>query len=143
MDDLVAAYQATDYRVRLARGGWASIRIGEALPADLLPMVGDQPWGFITAWNPMSQPLPRQRNRAAQRLLLKALGSQLAATALHPAMGVGSNGLWREPSLFVVGLDGDALDRLAHRFEQRAYVYGQGSLPARLRLMPAPAGSAF
>ena len=36
MDErLLAAYLATDYRVRLARGGWASIRIGAPLPAAL------------------------------------------------------------------------------------------------------------
>lgn len=133
MDDLLAAYQATDYRVRLARGGYASIRVGHALPAELQPIVDGHHWGFITAWNPESQPLPRQPNRHAQHLLLRALRGEPGTIAVYAAMGVAGDGQWREPSLFVVGPELQQLDPLAQRFGQNAYLHGHGDGPAVLR----------
>jgi len=134
MDDLIAAYQATDYRVRLARGGWASVRINRPLPVDLLPLVDDHDWGLITAWNPQSQLVPRQRNRRAQHRLLRALRSCPGMVAVHAAIGVGSGGSWREPSLFVVGPDIGQLDPVARRFGQNGYLHGRGHGIATLRL---------
>ncbi|HUA80147.1 MAG TPA: DUF3293 domain-containing protein, partial [Dyella sp.] len=67
MDDstLIAAYRATDYRVRLPHGGWASIRADAPVPSSLVVWVGSHSWAFITAWNPFSQIRPRQQNHAA------------------------------------------------------------------------------
>lgn len=135
MDELIAAYQATDYRVRLARGGYASISIDRPLPAELVSLVGDHAWGFITAWNPASQPHSRQSNRQAQQRLLRALRGGPGTVAVHAAMGVGGDGRWREPSLFVVGPDVRQLDPLALRFGQNAYLHGRGDGLARLRWM--------
>ena len=135
MDErLLAAYLATDYRVRLARGGWASIRIGAPLPAVLAALTGEQPWGFLTAWNPGSSPLPRQTNRLAQRALLAAL-RELSDTAwIRAGLGVGTG--WREASLFVTGPGTATLDALAQHFGQHAYVHGPGArAPALLRRM--------
>lgn len=134
MDEaLLAAYRATDYRVRLATGGWASIRIDQPLPAALAACVADQPWGFITAWNPRSHPQPRHVNRAAQRALLRQLRTLPQTVVLRAGVGVAQHGAWREPSLFVVGLDITALDRLAHIFAQHAYVHSRGPSAAQLR----------
>lgn len=133
MAELLAAYRATDYRVRLARGGYASIRVDKPLPVDLLPLVGAHCWGFITAWNPLSQPFSRQLNRQAQRLLLRALRECPGTVTVYAALGVGSDGTWKEPSLFVVGPEIGQLDPLAQRFGQNAYVHGRGHGPAILR----------
>lgn len=127
------AWLTTQYRVRLSRGGFAAIRIGAPLPTALHALLAadDEPWGFITAWNPHAQPRDRAANRAAQRALLQALrehGARLRAGA-----GVGSEG-WREPSLFALGLDFDALDALAARFAQAAIVRGRGIGRAELRI---------
>jgi hypothetical protein len=130
-DDLPARFQATDYRVRLPRGGWATIRIGEPLPPALRALAGPQPWGFVTAWNPRSQACSRPRNRDAQRRLLAALQASPSTVAIRPALGVGKD--WREPSLFVTGLDTAALDALALRHGQLAYLHGESGDPARLR----------
>ncbi|MHB1271584.1 MAG: DUF3293 domain-containing protein [Rhodanobacter sp.] len=130
-NDLPTTFRATDYRVRLPCGGWATIRIGEPLPASLRQLAGTQPWGFVTAWNPRSQACSRQRNRHAQRQLLAALRASPHAVAIRPALGVGEG--WREPSLFVTGLDTAALDALATRHGQLAYVQGEADSPARLR----------
>ncbi|QNK00810.1 DUF3293 domain-containing protein [Dyella telluris] len=137
MDDaLLAAYQATDYRVRLARGGYAAIRIGQALSPPLRTLAGDHAWGFITAWNPRSEPTPRPQNRGAQRALLAVLRAFPQTLLIRPGRGVSRDGRWIEPSLWVVGPDTAPLDALALRFGQFGYVHGRGATPAQLRLPP-------
>ena len=140
MDErLLAAYRATDYRVRRRQGGWASIRVGEALPAALATLVGDHPWHFVTAWNPGSRLMPSRVNRQAQRALLTTLRERPDTVLVLPGMGVGAG--WREASLFVVGPGAPAMDALARRFGQNAYVHGVGpSGQAALRRMDKSGG---
>lgn len=130
---LLPAYRATDYRVRLPRGGWATIRINASLPAALHALIDVWPWAFVTAWNPRSRLVPRDANRRAQRELLAALRALPETAAILPACGVGPDG-WREPSLFVIGPDTDRLDALMHQHGQNAYVHGHGRDVAMLRL---------
>lgn len=134
-DSLIAAYRSTDYRVRLSRGGTVSIRIDQPLPATLLELAGERPWGFITAWNPGSRPQSRAENRSAQRELLRCVRG-LACDCVVAGVGVGSRG-WRENSLFVVGPTMESLDVLARHFGQLGYVHGQGAAAAQLRVIDA------
>ncbi|WNL47932.1 DUF3293 domain-containing protein [Dyella sp. BiH032] len=140
MDErLLAAYLATDYRARLRQGGWASIRVGETLPAALAALVQGHPWSFITAWNPGSRATVRSANRLAQRALLAALRERTDIALIRAGAGVGAD--WREASLFVVGPHAAAMDTLARRFGQNAYVYGVGpSGRAALRRMDKSGG---
>ncbi len=117
------AWTDTDYRVRLPRGGHASIRCGKPLPPALHVSLahGAKTWGYLTAWNPASVAMPRKVNRERQRCLrdaLRALGLTFCA-----GIGVGP-GDWREPSLFVPGIDFETLDRLARQFGQAGVVRG-------------------
>ncbi|MGH8110469.1 MAG: DUF3293 domain-containing protein [Rhodanobacteraceae bacterium] len=125
------AWMETDYRVRLPRGGYASIRFGEPLPATLLPMLRhtDDTWGYITAWNPAGVRHPLAENRAQQRALRDAL--QRNGYAYHAGIGVGITD-WREASLFVPGIGFAELDVLARRFGQLGVVRGTGTGPAEL-----------
>lgn len=136
--DTRRAFLDTGYRVRLPQGGWAVIRIGVPLPRELHFCVNDErtPWGFITAWNPFAKKTSRERNRVAQRELLAILLERGAR--VRAGVGVGKQAgaghtRWREPSLFVTGLDSDALDELGRRFEQAAIVRGIGYGIAELR----------
>jgi Protein of unknown function (DUF3293) len=132
MDEaLLAAYRATTYRVRLARGGWAAVRIDAALPRELLALVGAHRWSVLTAWNPRSVPRPRADNRDAQHRLLGELKS--CCKAIVAAEGVGSQ--WREASLFAVGPDMATMDTYARRYQQNAYVHGEAGDPAMLRVL--------
>mgnify|MGYP000918935557 CR=1 FL=1 len=134
MDEgLLQAWRDTDYRVRLSRGGWATIRIDAPLPAALVDGVGARGWGFITAWHPHSRPRALFANRAAQRSLLADLRA-LPGVAVAPAVGVGASG-WREPSLFAVGIGVSRLDELAARYGQSAYVHGSVRSRAALRIL--------
>lgn len=130
-DDFASVYAAADYRVRLPRGGYASIRIGAPLPAPLRARVRDQPWGFITAWNPQGLQQDRHANRIAQRRMLDELRAAPATIAILPALGVGGD--WNEPSLLVIGPDPAWLDALARRCRQLAWVDGDADGIARLR----------
>jgi len=133
MDDaLLAAYRNTDYRVRLAQGGWATVRVDAPLPTALLTLIGGHSWAFITAWNPLSQPQSRRQNHAAQHALLTALRRLPATVALRPAIGVGPD--WREPSVLAIGPALAQTDALARQFRQNAYVHGLADGYARLRL---------
>ncbi len=130
-DSLRRAWLETEYRVRLPRGGCALIRIGAPLPESLRDFLddGNEPWGFITAWNPHARIAPRSFNRARQRELRDALRELNAQ--YHAGIGAGKD--WREPSLFVTGVDFEMLDALARRFQQAAIVRGVGRGMAELR----------
>jgi hypothetical protein len=135
MDEaLLAAYRATDYRVRLARGGWVAIQIDQPLPEELRDLAQGLPWGFITAWHPSSKLAPRPHNRIAQRALLAALRALPETVVVRAGLGASREGPWKEASLWVVGPGLPQLDALAHRFGQAGYVHGEGATPARLRL---------
>ena len=139
-DVLIDAYRRTDYRVRLARGGYATIRVSQPLPESLRVVLpwADAPWGFVTAWNPYSERLSREANRSAQRELLQALRSRAPTPRIFAGVGVGADAdatgkRWREPSLFVAGTSFEWLDVLMQRFAQHAIVRGTGSSLAQLR----------
>ena len=135
MDEaLLAAYRATAYRVRLAGGGRATIRVGHPPPTALQALIGSRRWGFITAWNPGSQPAPAAINRRGQRGLFDTLRALPETLSIQPGCGIGTSG-WREPSLFVIGPSMDALDTLARRYGQNAYLQGRGQAAAQLRLL--------
>lgn len=126
------AWIETDYRVRLPRGGYASIRCGQPLPAPLRAVLADadDPWGYITAWNPAGLRRAEAINRARQRQLRDAL--KAGGFRCHAGVGVGTTG-WREPSLFVPGIAFSTLDALARSFGQLGVVRGTGARPAELR----------
>lgn len=131
--DTLRAFREAEYRVRLPQGGCAVIRISQPLPGELHGCVKNDrtPWAFITAWNPLARRASRVLNRARQRELLAALRELGAAPRVGIGNGTGKQ-KWREPSLFVTGLDFAALDALARRFEQAAIVRGVGGGKAEL-----------
>ncbi|TAL83922.1 MAG: DUF3293 domain-containing protein [Rhodanobacter sp.] len=135
MDDAtLRAFRSTCYLVCLDEVRWASIRIDQPLPPPLQAITGTLPWGFITAWNPHSQPHAEAENLARQQLLLTSL-REAPAARVFPAIGVGMVDDWSEPSLFVIGIDTAELDMLGRRYRQDAYVHGRGGSVARLRLL--------
>lgn len=133
MDEaLLREYRASTYLVCVNAGLWSPIHIGEALPESLQTLVGEHKWGFITAWNPHSVQRSIVENTLAQQQLLAALRADATLLALHPSIGIGTQG-WYEPSFFVLGLGLDTLDALGHTYAQNAYVYGCGNDLACLR----------
>lgn len=130
---LLALYRASHYEVRLPGGRTrATLRIDQAVPPPLCDWLGAAPFGaFITAYNPRSTQQPAALNRAAQQALLAAVraagGRALAGVGRIPGQP------WREPSLFVAGLDLAAVDALACRHSQHAIVLAHRNGLAQLR----------
>lgn len=125
-ESILRAWTETDYRVRLSRGGYASIRCGLPVPEAIVAMLPrrNAPWGYFTAWNPAGVGLPLATNRVRQQRLrdeLKADGLRYFCGA-----GVGVNG-WREPSLFVPGISHARLDDMARHFGQIGVLRGVGA----------------
>jgi Protein of unknown function (DUF3293) len=121
----------TEYRIRLKQGGYACIRFGEPLPAQLLALLqhADEPWGYITAWNPAGVRLPLAANKIRQR----RLRDELKADRHRFYCGIGVGPLdWREPSLFVPGMTYAKLDAMARRFGQLGAIRGTGTGRAEL-----------
>jgi hypothetical protein len=125
------AWTETEYRVRLPHGGYAIVLCGHPLPAPLLALLRrvDEPWGYITAWNPAGVRLQQASNRIRQRRLRDELKGD--RHRYFGGIGVGPND-WREPSLFVPGITWAQLDTLARRFGQLGVVRGTGAEPAEL-----------
>ena len=137
MDEaLLAEYRASTYLVCVDAAQWSPIHIDAPLPQVLQTLVGEYPWGFITAWNPHSTQRADTANTAAQQRLLATVRASAGLAALYPGVGIGTHG-WYEPSLFVLGLDRDVLDVLCTAHEQNAYVCGRGHHLARLRWLQA------
>lgn len=126
------SWEETEYRVRLSRGGYATIHCGEPLPEPLLALLRspDEPWAFLTAWNPAGVALPRSTNHIRQRRLRDELKAD--RQRFHPGIGIGI-AIWREPSLFVPGMTYVQLDAMARRFGQLGALRGTGAGPAELR----------
>ena len=117
--------------MRVPYGGFASIRCGQPLPMPLLAMLrrADDPWGYITAWNPAGVALPLASNKIPHRRLREGL--QGDRPRFIGGIGVGLAD-WREPSLFVPGMSHAQLDAMARRFGQLSVVRGIGAGPAEL-----------
>lgn len=138
-DKLTALYEHTQYRVRLARGGCAIIRVHQPLPPALRAMLPtpEATWAFITAWNPYSRTQPTKVNRASQRQLLTRLHQLVPEPRIAAAVGMSdAEPHWREPSLFAAGVRLDHMDDLMLAFEQHTIVCGHGDGPAELRWAP-------
>lgn len=134
---LLQAYRDCHFEVRRVQGGGRdTLRIGEPLPAAVAAWLADAPLcAFITAYNPHSAAQPAQRNRCAQRELLRQLRQHGARW--RPAVGRIPGQTWREPSLLAADLDLDAIDRLAWHHSQNAIVLAHGNAAAQLRLYGA------
>lgn len=120
-NDLISAYLDAEYRVA---GFSRPIYIGEhSADADhLLSQNNLSEWAYITAYNPMSEPLSAAEN-AHRNIQLRALLNDFLVLA---GEGQDKNKAWEaEQSFFVAGISLAAAKTLAIRFGQRAIVYGK------------------
>ncbi|WP_376696848.1 DUF3293 domain-containing protein [Wenzhouxiangella sp. EGI_FJ10305] len=130
-EELLQAFSATDYRVRVAgsdyvvRPGRQHEGVDEALAR--------RPWAIITAFNPNARQVDDAVNEKQHRLLLDTLARLGLET--YPAVNRDPGGEWPdEIAVLIVGADLSELDTLAEWFGQAAIVTGRAGEPARLRL---------
>jgi pimeloyl-ACP methyl ester carboxylesterase len=133
MDELIAAYRATGYRVVDAAGAvLAEARIGHPSPTvdRLLATHGAGGGVFITAWNPRSIVQAEARNEAAHDRLLGHLRGH--GRRFLPHVGVGADPAWSEHGVFVLDLATDEALAVAVAYGQNAIVIVQKGRPAEL-----------
>ena len=131
--ELIAAYRAAHYCVRLHGGRSVALRVGSACPPELVEMLAcerTRVGALITAWNPFSRPAARRDNRRRQRELLDGLRSAGARVLV----GAGSGEGWREPGFAAFDMHLAALDALARHFAQNAILTFCAETTVRLRL---------
>lgn len=119
---LLAAYDRTEYRVD-DRGHTFVLRIGHHSRelAACHAAFGVRCSTFLTAWNPRSQPTPRDVNERALASLTRDVEAR-GLTALR-GIGIDPDGEWEgEPSLLVLGLAEVEARQLALAFDQNAIV---------------------
>lgn len=130
---LVDAYRATSYEVRLPNGARATLHIGKPVPEVLSSWAGrDWPLVFLSACNPRSRILPPVENRNRMR----AMNARLDQHGIRKLLGVGriADQSWRETSFLIAGLSLQAADRLAIEFGQNAIVLAVDLKSTRLRI---------
>lgn len=135
---LVRAYLEADYRWELD-GQWLPLAIGEAAPAPEAAHPGARDFGFLSAYNPASEPRTDRSNRASD----EAMRTELVATGkpLRPAFASAPNRSWREPGWLAVDLGRPAVHGLMQRFGQLGVLWWARESPVRLHMdAAAPAG---
>lgn len=129
LDQLHQSYLATAYRVLGAEPA-VDMRIDRPCPSldRLLEQRGVAHWAFITAWNPMSIPLPLSCNRERAARLARDLAGKYESL---PGLGIPDKAGWTpEESLLVLGIEENTAVELARRYGQRAIVAGErGGVP--------------
>jgi len=108
-----------------------SIRIGQTHPRldEWLAGRDASSWAFLTAWNPQSNLL----SDADNKMRMNGLVQDLAAYLIGPGRGLPPDPGWQaEESLLVVGISKDDALRIARKWDQLAFVYGESGGPAIL-----------
>ncbi len=120
------------YRDTLYLADDAAVFVGRRSAAmdRLLRRHGTRSGVFLTAWNPMSRPMPMGWNMRMQ----SRLAQHLRRIPCLPAVGVGR--CWREAHVLVLA-NPLLVCRLARRFRQRAVLIVRAGQPAELSMRPS------
>jgi len=130
---LRAAFRETHYLASVPFGE-VRIEVGQHSPAvsDWLAATGKRSAIFLSAWNPMSQPLSAEENALRHAELSERVRE--SGFPFVDAVGRSPDGAWSETSLLIAGVDVSDANRLARHFEQAGYVWIDKDEPASLRI---------
>ena len=120
----VAAYQDTDYVVRVRQGQFV-LRIGQVSPElqALYAETGQSTAVFITAFNPEGALQADALNQAAHEALRNALSALTDLLFEGEGRGTQDNAGWpAEKSFLALGIDREESARLGRQFRQDAVV---------------------
>ncbi|MBW3549765.1 MAG: DUF3293 domain-containing protein [Proteobacteria bacterium] len=136
--ELAAAYAAAHYVVMLD-GDALRLRVGQPA-ADLEAYWPAERYGFITAWNPASEPHSDSANKSADALLVAELDA--AGIRRQSAWAEDAEGRWREPGWLLADLDDSRSATLAQAYGQAGVLAWTRGQPVRLRMLLHRPGNA-
>ena len=120
--DLEAFYRQTLYCMPSL-----DLRLEIDQPSQKLHQLADafnfKSWAFLTACNPRSELLTESENNMRMQELevhITEVGYQF-----HHAVGTSMDGLWSEPSFFVLGMDTATAIAIGNQWEQMAVLVGE------------------
>jgi len=109
------------------------IKIGKPLPSVIKKLLDKEKTAVIlTAWNPRSQPLSSQENKARNNELNSALNKYSVLSALGQGSDLSDTSWTAEESYFILGIKKREAEMLAVEYEQYAYVWLESEKPASL-----------
>ena len=129
--ELIQAYKATCYSILNPKIDIYLEKENEALQSFLKEESFDS-WCFITAWNPFSNALSAEENKA----LNKKLEADLIKYDVFPGAGKDTLGKWSpEISFFVGNISKEQAMFLGKKYEQNAIVFGDAQKKADLVIL--------
>jgi GNAT superfamily N-acetyltransferase len=133
---LLDLYRESTYRFCEA-DGIVALRVGEPSHAlrELLQARAASGAAYLTAWNPGSDPLPFEANRARN----ERLRAELESMGFEYLDGEGGKDEWLEESYLVIGISLEDAHDLASRHGQSAFLFCQGDGVPRLAVTEAGA----
>ena len=131
---LLAAYEATAYRVQLPGSPAVTVRVGRTAPAldDALSQAGAASWAFVTAHNPGPRRLSRAVNTRRAAALVRAVRRR--GLSVWPAAGLGHSGGPTESGVAILGATTHDALALGRAFGQLAVLHGRCGGPVHLLL---------
>jgi len=129
-DEILAAYNATDYRV-ISDDGLFVLKIGQRSDelARRFELIGQEGATFITAENPFSQTASAEENAANQASLYRDLAS--TGAIIMEGTGQGEDPAWpAEASYLAIGISREQACELGRKYRQNGIVWiGSNTVP--------------
>lgn len=128
--NLLRSYFTTVYELPLESGLLRASIDGELVRDEsALPELLQQTFAIITAYNPRSMLLPRRVNEARHQVMRDLL--VLGCYRVEHCVGFEDEpeGVWREPSWLVHGIDRDEAIYFGRTFRQNSIVYCRNARP--------------
>ena len=124
------AYYNTNYLAYISPTQTLCININKLQPEldELLDLHQVNTWAYITAWNPFSDALELQENRARN----KTLETYLLGQIYFQGKGVAIQGDWEEESYLILGIKREIAGELGRLFQQNAILFGQKGKAAEI-----------
>jgi hypothetical protein len=87
-------------------------------------------WAFITAWNPLPYILDIEENRNRNNELEKDIYA--LNLDYYPGSGISVDENWEEESFFIINCSKEEAEKLALKYNQLAFVYGEAGEVAQI-----------
>jgi hypothetical protein len=128
--NLLRSYLSTVYELPTASGLVRASLDGDVVTdPSLLPDLLQKPFAVLTAYNPRSMLLPRKVNESRHQVMRDLLILGVYRVEACVAYEEDPEGMWREPSWLVHGMDREEAVAFGRVFRQNAVLFCKGGRP--------------